>query len=197
MENFKKKRILMITGDFVEDYEVMAPSQMLEMVGHEVHIVCPDKKKGETIKTAIHEMGGAQTYSEKPGHDFPLNHDFSHVNPKDYDGLVIPGGRAPEYLRLNKKVVEMVNHFFDENKPIASLCHGIQVLTVTGKLKGRTLTCYKAVAPEVDLAGGNYKEVGDTKAVVDGNLVTAVVYTAHPEWMGEFLKLLGTKFTSS
>ena len=196
MESFKKKQILMLVGDFVEDYEVMVPFQMLCMVGHEVHAVCPEKKKGDWIRTAVHDFEGDQTYTEKPGHRFVLNHDFDSVDPKNYDGLVIPGGRAPEYLRLNKRVLEITNHFWDSDKPIAAICHGIQILTATGKLKGRTLTCYPAVQSEVTMAGGTYKEVSADKAVVDGKLVTAPAWPAHPDWMCKFMQLIGTKFMS-
>lgn len=196
MEGFKKKQILMLVGDFVEDYEVMVPFQMLLMVGHEVHAVCPEKKKGDTIKTAIHDFEGDQTYTEKPGHRFALNHDFDAVDPKNYDALVLPGGRAPEYLRLNKKVIEITNHFLDADKPVAAICHGIQILTATGKLKGKCLTCYPAVSTEVGLSGGTYKEIPVDKAVTDGKLVTAPAWPAHPDWIAQFLKVLGTKFVS-
>eukprot|EP00331_Platyophrya_macrostoma_P003774 CAMPEP_0176430714 /NCGR_PEP_ID=MMETSP0127-20121128/14405_1 /TAXON_ID=938130 /ORGANISM="Platyophrya macrostoma, Strain WH" /LENGTH=184 /DNA_ID=CAMNT_0017812631 /DNA_START=25 /DNA_END=576 /DNA_ORIENTATION=- len=180
--SFKKKTILMIVGDFVEDYEVMVPFQMLQMVGHEVHAVCPKKKKDETVKTAVHDFEGDQTYTEKPGHKFTLNHDFSKVKASDYDALVIPGGRAPEYLRLDKDVIEITNHFIENDKPIAAICHGIQILTATGKLKGRTLTCYPAVSVEVTGCGCTYKEIDADKAHVDGNLVTAVAWPGHPDW---------------
>ena len=129
------KKILFLTGDFAEDYETMVPFQMLLMVGYEVHAVCPDKKKGDTIKTAIHDFEGDQTYTEKPGHNFALNYSFADVDPSDYAGLVIAGGRAPEYLRLNQKVLDIVKHFFDENKPVAAVCHGIQILTAAEVVK--------------------------------------------------------------
>eukprot|EP00330_Aristerostoma_sp_ATCC50986_P007367 CAMPEP_0114588622 /NCGR_PEP_ID=MMETSP0125-20121206/11274_1 /TAXON_ID=485358 ORGANISM="Aristerostoma sp., Strain ATCC 50986" /NCGR_SAMPLE_ID=MMETSP0125 /ASSEMBLY_ACC=CAM_ASM_000245 /LENGTH=196 /DNA_ID=CAMNT_0001785101 /DNA_START=49 /DNA_END=639 /DNA_ORIENTATION=+ len=194
---FKAKKILIITGDFVEDYEQMIPFQMLTMVGHTVHAVCPGKKKGETIKTAIHDFEGDQTYTEKKGHNFALNEDFDAIDAKNYDGLYIPGGRAPEYLRLNDKVVAMVKHFLEANKPVAAICHGIQILTVTGLIKGKTLTAYPAVGPEVTLAGATYKEIGVDQAVVDGNLVTSPAWPGHPALISKFLGLLGTKFTSA
>ena len=189
------KNILFLTGDFAEDYETMVPFQMLLMVGHNVHVVCPDKKKGDTVKTAIHDFEGDQTYSEKPGHNFQLNYSFADVKPENYDGLVIAGGRAPEYLRLNKKLLEIVKHFFDKNKPVAAICHGPQILSAAGVLKGRKLTAYPAVGPEVTVAGGNYQNVSVDDAVVDGNLVTSPAWPGHPKFISEFLKLLGTKIT--
>jgi protease I len=189
------KNILFLTGDFAEDYETMVPFQMLLMVGHNVHVVCPDKKKGDTVKTAIHDFEGDQTYSEKPGHNFQLNYSFADVKPENYDGLVIAGGRAPEYLRLNKKLLEIVKHFFDKNKPVAAICHGPQILSAAGVLKGRKLTAYPAVGPEVTVAGGKYQNVSVDDAVVDGNLVTSPAWPGHPKFISEFLKLLGTKIT--
>lgn len=189
------KKILFFTGDFAEDYETMVPFQMLEMVGHEVHAVCPGKKKGESVKTAIHDFEGDQTYTEKPGHNFVLNFSFDKVNPTDYDGLFIAGGRAPEYLRLDKKVIEMTQHFFETNKPVAAICHGAQILTAAGVVKGRRLTAYPAVGPEVSIAGGNYQSVGAHETVVDGNLVTSPAWPGNSSIIAEFLKLLGTKIT--
>jgi len=187
------KKILFLTGDFAEDYETMVPFQMLEMVGYEVHAVCPDKKKGDTIKTAIHDFEGDQTYSEKPGHNFALNYSFADVDPKNYAGLVIAGGRAPEYLRLNARVLEIVKHFFTENKPVAAVCHGIQILTAAGVVKGRKLTAYPAVGPEVTIAGGEFQDIPVTGAYVDGNLVTSPAWPAHPAFIREFLKVMGAK----
>lgn len=187
------KKILFLTGDFTEDYETMVPFQMLEMVGYTVHTVCPDKKKGDTIKTAIHDFEGDQTYTEKPGHNFALNFSFDDVKAEQYDGLVIAGGRAPEYLRLNKKVIEIVKHFFAENKPVAAICHGIQILTAAGVVKGRKLTAYPAVGPEVNLAGGEYQNIDVDGAYVDGHLVTSPAWPAHPAFIREFLKIMGAK----
>lgn len=183
-------RILMLVGDFVEDYEAMVPFQALQMVGHTVHAVCPGKKKGERVRTAVHDFEGDQTYSEKLGHFFTLNADFGHVDPDEYKGLVLPGGRAPEYLRLRQDVLGIVQHFAQRNKPIAAICHGIQLLTAADIVRGRKLTCYPAVAPEVRLAGGEYVEVPLDQAVVDGNLVTAPAWPAHPTWLARFLELL-------
>jgi len=187
------KKILMIVGDFVEDYEVMVPFQALLMVGHTVHAVCPGKKVGERVRTAIHDFEGDQTYSEKPGHNFTLNATFDEVKPDAYDALVIPGGRAPEYIRLNEKVIKMVQHFSKANKPIASICHGAQVLAAAGVVAGKACSAYPAVGPDVNTAGGKYVDIPADKAHVDGNLVTAPAWPAHPEWLAKFLKVLGTK----
>lgn len=187
------KKILFIVGDFVEDYEIMVPFQALAAVGHEVVAVCPDKKAGESIKTAVHDFEGDQTYTEKPGHNFTLNGSFDEINVSNFDALVIPGGRAPEYLRLNEKVLELVKHFADTNKPIAAICHGAQLLSAADVLKDRTCSAYPACAPEVKKAGGEYKDIEVTDAFTEGNLVTAPAWPAHPEWISQFLKLLGTK----
>lgn len=187
------KKILFLTGDFTEDYETMVPFQMLEMVGYEVHAVCPGKKKGEFVKTAIHDFEGDQTYSEKPGHNFTLNYSFDRVIVDDYAGLVIPGGRAPEYLRLNEKVIEMVQHFFTANKPVAAICHGIQILTAANVVKGRKLTAYPAIGPEVKIAGGEFQNIPADGVYVDGNLVTSPAWPAHANFIREFLKLMGAK----
>ena len=187
------KKILFLTGDFTEDYETMVPFQMLEMVGYEVHAVCPDKKKGDIVKTAIHDFEGDQTYSEKPGHNFTLNFSFNQVEVSNYAGLVIAGGRAPEYLRLNPKVIDMVKHFFETNKPVAAICHGIQILTAANVVKGRKLTAYPAVGPEVTLAGGDFQDIPVDAAYVDGNLVTSPAWPAHPSFIREFLKIMGAK----
>ena len=185
------KKVLFLTGDFTEDYETMVPFQMLEMVGYEVHAVCPGKKAGDTVKTAIHDFEGDQTYSEKPGHNFALNYSFKDVVASDYSGLVIAGGRAPEYLRLNEDLLEMVRHFFAENKPVAAICHGIQILTAAGVVKGRKLTAYPAVGPEVTLAGAEFQSIPVNAAYVDGNLVTSPAWPAHPAFIREFLKVMG------
>ena len=187
------KRILMLVGDYVEDYEVMVPFQALQMVGHTVEAVCPDKKAGDQIRTAIHDFDGAQTYSEKPGHNFTLNATFAEVRAEDYDALVIPGGRAPEYIRLNPTVLEIVRHFAGANKPIAAVCHGAQVLTAAGVLEGRSCSAYPACGPDVERAGGRYADIGLDAAHTEGNLVTAPAWPAHPAWLSAFLKLLGTR----
>ncbi len=187
------KKILMLVGDFAEDYEVMVPFQALLAVGHAVHAVCPGKKAGEKIRTAIHDFEGDQTYTEKRGHDFTLNATFADVRAERYDALVIAGGRAPEYLRLNDSVLGMVRHFFDEEKPVAAICHGAQILTAAGVVQGRKVSAYPAVAPEVKLAGAEYADIGIDKAVVDRNLVTAPAWPAHPEWLAKFLQVLGTR----
>ena len=187
------KQILMLVGDYAEDYETMVPFQFLTGLGYTVHAVCPDKKAGDTIKTAIHDFEGDQTYTEKPGHNFALNADFDAIRAEDYDALVLPGGRAPEYLRLNPRVLEIIRHFFDANKPVAAICHAIQMLVAAGVLQGRSCTGYPAVGPDVPAAGGKYIECAADAAYTEGNLVTSPAWPGHPDWLAGFLKLLGTK----
>lgn len=185
------KKILMLAGDFVEDYEIMVPYQALLSVGCEVDVVCPGKKKGEVIATAIHDFVGFQTYAELRGHNFQLNQTFENINLEDYAGLYICGGRAPEYIRLNEGVILATKYFFDKNLPVAAICHGIQVLTAAEVLAGRTLTAYPAVGPDIKLAGGTYKEIGADEAITDGNLTTSPAWPGHPAILKEFYKLLG------
>ena len=189
------KKILMIVGDFVEDYEAMVPFQTLTMVGHTVHTVCPHKKAGETVATAIHDFEGDQTYTEKRGHNFAINASFEEIQPEAYDALVIPGGRAPEYLRLDESVLDIVRHFAQADKPIAAICHGLQILTAAGVVEKKLCTAYPAVQPELIQAGAQWGEVNATfsNAYVDGNLVTAAAWPGHPEWISKFLEVLGTK----
>lgn len=189
------KKILVLAGDYVEDYEIMVPYQALKMVGYTVHTVCPGRKAGDSVRTAIHDFEGDQTYSEKRGHNFTLNATFENIRAEDYDGLYIPGGRAPEYLRLDEKVLDIVRHFAETNKPIASICHGAQLLTAAGVVKGREVNAYPAVGPEVTLAGGTYVPLGWEDAHVQGNLVTGPAWTAHPAFLTGFLKLLGATIT--
>lgn len=189
------RRILMIVGDFVEDYEVMVPFQALQAVGCTVHAVCPEKKAGESVRTAVHDFEGDQTYTEKPGHNFSLNATFADVADDDYDALVVPGGRAPEYLRLNEHVLDLVRHFAESRKPIAAICHGLQLLATAGVLEGRSATAYPACGPEVTAAGGRYVEKAADEVHVDGNLVTAPAWPAHPAWLAAFLKVLDVEVT--
>lgn len=189
------KKILMLVGDYVEDYEVMVPFQALLMVGHTVHAVCPGKKAGDKVRTAVHDFEGDQTYSEKPGHNFSLNAAFAEVRPTNYDALLIPGGRAPEYLRLNEEVLGVVRHFAEHGKPIAAICHGAQLLAAAGVLQGKACSAYPAVGPEVKAAGGKFVDISVDRAHADGNLVTAPAWPAHPEWLAKFLQVLGTKIT--
>jgi protease I len=187
------KKILMLVGDFVEDYEVMVPFQALLMVGYTVHAICPGKKAGEKVRTAVHDFEGDQTYSEKPGHNFQLNATFGEVKAEDYDALVIPGGRAPEYIRLNEDVLAIVRYFFAANKPVAAICHGAQVLAAAGVLEGRSCSAYPACGPDVTGAGGMYASIPVDAAHVDGNLVSAPAWPAHPEWLAKFLVVMGAK----
>jgi protease I len=188
------KNILMLVGDYVEDYEVMVPFQMLLMVGHNVQAACPGKKSGDTVATAIHDFEGDQTYSEKRGHNFRLNASFEQIDEKRCDALVIPGGRAPEYLRLNPRVLQIVQHFASAGKPIAAICHGAQILSAARVIQGKRISAYPAVQPEIELAGGEYIGPNETfsDAHIDGNFVTAPAWPAHPAWMAKFLEVLGT-----
>ena len=187
------KKILFLVGDFVEDYEVMVPYQALAAVGYQVYAACPDKVAGDIVRTAIHDFEGDQTYSEKRGHNFSLNTTFADLKETEYDALVIPGGRAPEYIRLNKRVLEIVRHFFDAKKPVAVICHGAQVLAAAGVLKGTSCSAYPAVGPDVTSAGGQYMTIPIDKATTHGNLVSAPAWPAHPDWIAQFLKLMGAK----
>ena len=189
------KKILMLVGDYVEDYEVMVPFQALQMVGHTVHAVCPDKKAGDFVRTAIHDFEGEQTYSEKPGHNFVLNFDFADVKAEDYDAVIVPGGRSPEYLRLNATVLELIQAFDQAQKPIATVCHGAQLLAAAGILEDRECAAYPACGPDVEMAGGHYIELPANGAHLEGNLVSAPAWPAHPTWLAGFLMLLGTKIT--
>lgn len=187
-----KKSILMLVGDYVEDYEVMVPYQALLMVGHTVHVVCPGKKSGEYVPTCIHDFEGDQTYTEKRGHNFQLNATFDEVRPENYDALLIPGGRSPEYLRLNPRVIEIVHHFSKTNKPLGAICHAPQVLAAAGVLKGKKCSAYPATGPDVTVAGGTYVNVAMTEALVDGNLITGPAWPALNSWLSKFLTALGT-----
>ncbi|WP_368678509.1 DJ-1/PfpI family protein [Acinetobacter lactucae] len=189
------KKILMLVGDYAEDYETMVPFQFLTGLGYTVHAVCPNKKNGDHIATAIHDFEGDQTYSEKRGHNFAINYDFDAVNTEDYVGLVIPGGRAPEYLRMNERVVEIVREFDRVKKPIAAVCHGAQLLAAADVLQGRLCSAYPACAAEVKLAGGQYADIAVTEAVTDGHLVTAPAWPAHPAWLAQYVKVLGATIT--
>lgn len=189
------KKILMICGDFCEDYETMVPFQALQAVGHVVHAVCPDKKAGDTIATAIHDFEGNQTYTEKRGHNFTLNATFATIDATSYDALLIPGGRGPEYLRMYPDVIATVRHFFSANKPVAAICHGAQLLAGARVLDGRTCSAYPACRAEVELAGGIYADIPVDQAVTDGMLVTAPAWPAHPAWIAQFLTVLGTRIS--
>ncbi|MGQ0711314.1 MAG: DJ-1/PfpI family protein [Rhodoferax sp.] len=187
------KQILLLCGDYAEDYETMVPFQALSMVGYTVHAVCPDKKAGDHILTAVHDFEGAQTYSEKPGHRFTLNADFAQMQVAQYDALVIPGGRAPEYLRLNAQVAELLRAFVCSGKPIAAICHGAQLLAlVPDAIKGRRISAYPACRLEVELCGAEYANIGLDEAVTDGPFVTAPAWPAHPAWLAQLLQKLGT-----
>jgi protease I len=183
-------KLLMIVGDFIEDYEVMVPFQALQMVGHTIHAVCPGKKAGEFVKTSIHDFEGDQTYTEKVGHNFALNATFAEVKAADYDGLILPGGRAPEYLRMNDEVIEIVRYFTKADKPIAAICHGPQILAAAEVIQGKKVNCYPACSPEVKLAGARYVPLDMSDAIVDGKLVTGPAWPALATWMARFQEVL-------
>jgi deglycase len=187
------KKLLMLVGDYVEDYEVMVPFQALQMVGHRVDAVCPGKRAGDSVRTAIHDFEGDQTYSEKRGHNFALNATFDQIKPEEYDALIIPGGRAVEYIRLNPRVIEIVHHFAKANKPIAAICHAAQLLAAADVLKGKKCSAYPATGPDVTLAGGTYVNLPMNEALTDGNLVTGPAWPALHAWLGQFLAVLGTR----
>ena len=187
------KKVLLLCGDFTEDYETMVPFQAMSMLGYQVDAVCPDKKAGETVATAVHDFLGEQTYTELRGHNFALTADFDAVDTADYEGLFITGGRAPEYIRLNERVLQIVREFFAADKPVAAICHGPQVLTAAGVLKGYKATAYPAVGPGITLAGGEYVAVDASEAVVDKNLVTAPAWPGDTAIVREFVKLMGAK----
>lgn len=189
------KKVLLLVGDYVEDYEAMVPFQAMGAVGIEVDAIAPDRKNGDIVPTAVHDFTGDQTYKELRGHNFAINKDFEAVNPSDYDGLYIAGGRSAEYIRLNKRVIEIVQYFFEANKPVAAICHGIQVLTTARVLEGRTLTAYVAVGPDIELAGGTWKNIPADQAVVDGNLVTSPAWPGHQNILKEFYKLLNIQIS--
>jgi protease I len=187
------KKILFLVGDFAEDYEVMVPFQALTMVGHIVHAVCPGKKVGQKIKTAIHDFEGDQTYTEKPGHNFTLNANFAEGNAEDYDALMIAGGRAPEYLRLDDRVIEIVRSFAEQDKPIAAICHAAQILAAADVIRGRRVSGYSACAPEVRLAGAEFVDTEPDRAIRDANLISGFAWSAHPKFLALFLEALGTR----
>jgi protease I len=187
------KKLLMLAGDFAEDYEVMIPFQALRMVGHEVDVVCPNKRAGEQIKTSIHDFEGDQTYTEKVGHNFTLNATFDEVKPENYDALLIPGGRAPEYIRKNACVLEICRHFAQTGKPIGAICHGTQVLAAAGVLGGRSASCYPALSPDLELAGAKFVDIPMDAAHTDGVFVTAPAWPAQSAWLAQLLTVLGTR----
>lgn len=186
------RRILMLVGDFVEDYEAMVPKQILQTYGHQVDVACPGKDAGDTVVTAIHDFEGHHTYSEKRGHNLAITVDWEAVDPANYDALVIPGGRAPEYLQLNERVLEIVRHFDKRKKPIAAICHGPFLLTSAGAVKGRRCQAYPTLRPELERCGATWDapSEGQDNACVDGHLVTAAAWPAHPAWMRAFLTVL-------
>ena len=187
------KKILMLVGEFSEEYEIFVFEQAMHAVGHKVDVVCPDKKAGDTIKTSLHDFEGDQTYTEKPGHLYTLNKTFAKAKPEDYDAVYVAGGRGPEYIRIDKRVQDIVRHFHEAQKPIFTICHGVQVLiAVDGVVKGRRVAALQYCEPEVRLAGGIYVDVEPTGACADGNLISAKGWPGLAAFMRECLKALGT-----
>lgn len=186
-------KVLMIAGDFTEDYELMVPFQTLSVVGVQVDVVCPKKRSGDFIITAIHDFEGFQTYTEKPGHKFTLNASFDTLALEKYQGLFLTGGRSPEYLRLDKEILNTVRWFMTKNLPVAAICHGVQILTAADVVRGRTLTAYPAVRPEITSCGGLYVEVNFDESVVDGNLITAPAWPGNVSLLRNFIHALGIK----
>jgi protease I len=186
------RRVLILVGDFVEDYEVMVPFQALKAFGYDVDVVSPDRTRGQSVKTSIHDFEGDQTYTEKQGHNFVLNATFAEARERDYDALAIPGGRSPEYLRIDPRVIELVTEFARSNKPIAAICHGPQVLAAARVITGRRINAYPACAPDVEAAGAIYVPLEMDAAVADGNFVTAPAWPAQSAWIAKLVALLGT-----
>jgi protease I len=188
------KTILMLTGDFSEEYEIFVFEQAMHAVGHTVHVVCPDKRKGDILKTSLHDFEGDQSYTEKPGHNYILNKTFSEVKLADYDAVYVAGGRGPEYIRIDKRIQDIIRHFHEADKPIFSICHGVQVLiAVDGVVRGKEVAALQYCEPEVTLAGGKYIDVPPEGAHVDGKLVSAKGWPGLAAFMRECLKVLGTE----
>uniref|UniRef100_A0A9I9DGC1 DJ-1/PfpI domain-containing protein n=1 Tax=Cucumis melo TaxID=3656 RepID=A0A9I9DGC1_CUCME len=192
MAQSKSKSVLLLCGDFMEDYEAMVPFQALLAYGVSVDAVCPGKKAGDICRTAVHESLGHQTYSESRGHNFALNATFDEIDFDKYDGLVIPGGRAPEYLAINSSVQSLVRKFSESGKPIATVCHGQLILAAAGLVRGRKCTAYPPVGPVLAAAGASWIEPESLAAcAIDGNLITAATYESHPQYIQLFVKALG------
>jgi protease I len=187
------RKVLVLVGDFVEDYEVMVPFQALKAFGYDVDVVCPDKTRGQIVKTSVHDFEGDQTYTEKPGHNFVLNATFAEVRERDYDALLIPGGRSPEYLRIDPRVIELVTQFARSNKPLAAICHGPQVLATARLIAGKRINAYPACRPDVEGAGATYVTLEMDEAITDGNFVTAPAWPAQGAWIAQLVALLGTR----
>ncbi|MDB5665652.1 DJ-1/PfpI family protein [Cypionkella sp.] len=192
------KKILMLCGEFTEEYEIFVFQQGMEAVGHTVHVICPDKKKGERIQSSLHDFEGHQTYIERFGHLIEINKTFSEVVLDDYDAVYCAGGRGPEYIRTDKRIQAMVRHFHDTQKPIFTICHGVQILVaVDGVIRGKKVAALGACEPEVILAGGTYIDVNPYEAYVDGTMVSAKGWTGLGAFMRECMKVLGTQITHS
>ncbi|KAF2314769.1 hypothetical protein GH714_033500 [Hevea brasiliensis] len=182
------------TYDYMEDYEVTVPFQSLQALGCDVDAVCPKKKAGDFCPTAVHDFEGDQTYSEKPGHRFTLTASYDELDASSYDALVIPGGRAPEYLALDETVLALVKKFMESRKPVASICHGQQILAAADVLKGKKCTAYPAVKINVVMAGATWLEPDPIdRCYTDENLVTGAAWPGHPEFISQLMALLGIR----
>ena len=190
------KKILMLTGDFTEEYEIFVFQQGMEAVGHTVHVICPDKKAGDILRTSLHDFEGDQTYTEKLGHNFTINKTFSEAEAQldQYHAVYCAGGRGPEYIRTDKRLQAIVRHFHEAQKPIFTICHGVQILiAVDGVVRGKSVGALGACEPEVTLAGGTYVDLSPTDVHVDGTMVSAKGWTALAAFMRECMKVLGTE----
>lgn len=186
------KKILLLTGDCAEDYEVKVPQQALMMLGYHVDVAAPNKNAGDMLQLVVHDFTGLDTYIELTGHRIGVDIAAKDANVQDYVGLVVPGGRAPEYVRMYGEAVRLVQDFFAAGKPVAAICHGTQLLAPAKVLQGKTVTSYPACAAECRLAGAEWK---NEPVVVSGNLVTAQAWPDHPGWLRAFVDLLGAKIS--
>ncbi|WP_396667383.1 DJ-1/PfpI family protein [Microbacterium sp. R86528] len=178
-------KILIITGDAAETLEVFYPLHRLQEAGYEVHIGAPEKRK---LQFVVHDfVDDFDTYTEKPGHTWNADIALADVNPADYVAIVVPGGRAPEYLRNNEEAKRIVRYFFEKNNPVAATCHGPLLLAAAGVLEGRTSAAYPELAIDVEVVGGVFENGG---AVVDGNLVSSRAWPDNGTWMKAFLEVL-------
>ncbi len=178
-------RVLLIAGDATESLDTWYPYHRLREEDIEVQIAAPSKK---VLNSVVHDFEpGWDTYIEKPGYRIPADIAFRDVKPENYDGIILSGGRAPEYLRNDPDLKEIVRHFVEREKPIAALCHGSLILAALDAIRGRTIATYSALAPDMERAGAKFK---DTEVVAEGNLVTSRTWMDLPFFMREFLKVL-------
>jgi protease I len=178
-------RILLLTGDAGEAQEIYYAKFRLEEEGWQVHIAAPEKR---AFLSVVHDFEpGFDTYTERPGYRVQADVGIAEVKPEDYDGLVLPGGRAPEYLRNRRPAVAIVHHFLEARKPIAANCHGPLLVMAAGSVRGVKMTAYPDLEPDVRAAGAEYL---DRPVVVDGSLITVRGWPDNGPWMREFVRLL-------